>query len=49
MRRIWFRGPRTLVMQRDSKGNETPLLGKRGGPVIKQDVTLVLVPKGATP
>jgi len=45
MRRVWERGPRTFVQAKDQKGKTMTLLGKNGGPVIKQSVVMCLVPR----
>jgi hypothetical protein len=45
LRKTWLRGERNVVPVRDSKGNDVPLLGKNGGPVIKQEITLVMGPR----
>lgn len=42
--KTWERGPREMSLVKNSKGNPTPLLGKKGGPVIKQEVVLVIDP-----
>lgn len=46
MRKVWTKGPRTVVTARDKSGREIVRTGKRGGPVVRQDVELRLVPKG---
>lgn len=45
LRRVLIRGPRETVESKTSKGQVTVAVGKNGGPIIKQDVELVLVPK----
>lgn len=43
----WERGERTTVEGRDQKGKPVQLRGKHGGLVVKQEVVLVLEPKGS--
>jgi hypothetical protein len=45
MQKIWVKGERKLLVSKDTKGRETVRLGKNGGPVVQQEVTLILAPK----
>lgn len=45
LRTVWERGPRTGVTTYD-RGVRRPMLGKNGGPIIRQTVVKRLVPKG---
>lgn len=45
LRRTWKRGERSTVEAKNNKGQTVTLTGKHGGPVIKQHVELVYVPK----
>jgi hypothetical protein len=40
----WIKGERTFVTGKDGKGRDVVRNGKNGGPVVKQDVTKVIIP-----
>lgn len=46
LRKVWEKGPRTEVSAVDKNGKSVVRLGKNGGPIVRQDVTLRLIPKG---
>ena len=48
LRKRWERGERqTSPVPGQKKGSQDVMRGKHGGPVIRQEVVLVIEPKGA--
>lgn len=44
-RKVWFKGPRSVVVGKDQAGKDVVRKGKNGGAVIAQVVELHHVPK----